>query len=303
MKTAVMKSNGVRDSTEERAIRNWAAEYAKNLVDVERRERKNADSSHASERASETSCGHVKLSDRVDSISGTSDATAATPKAVKTAYDKATEGITAAEVVQQRLEKEAEECRKTDRALLQRLAEEAEERESADYDLLQRLAEEADERKSADYDLLQRLLKEVEERRDADDLAGSQISEERDLRIAADNALSERASVLEEKAHVHNNKHLLDCITAERMEKWDRDLEFTEHIQDIIFGFEDELARIYGTMGVTVYDGGLFGMEQTDIALDGGMFDDEVTGAVDCRGFEPYVMSAEVNAVMDGGVY
>lgn len=285
MKTAVMKSNGVRDSTEERAARNWAAEYAKNLVDVERRERKNADSSHASERASETSCGHVKLSDRVDSISDTSDYTAATPKAVKTAYDKAAEGITATEVVQQRLEKEAEERQKADSVLLQRLAEEAEERESADYDLLQRL------------------LKEAEERRDADDLAGSQISEERELRTAADNALSERASVLEEKAHVHENKHLLDHITAERMEKWDRDLEFTEHIQDIIFGFEDELARIYGTMGVTVYDGGLFGMEQTDIALDGGMFDDEVTGAVDCRGFEPYVMSAEVNAVMDGGIY
>ena len=106
---------------------------------------------------------------------------------------------------------------------------------------------------------------------------------------------------VEKKAHTHDNMETLNSITAERVAKWDSDVEFAEfreYIQDIIFGFTDEFQRVYGAMGVTVYDGGIFGMVQSEIALDGGGFADEITGNVDCGGFEP--ITAEV-AVVDGG--
>ena len=72
-------------------------------------------------------------------------------------------------------------------------------------------------------------------------------------------------------------------------------------IEDMCFSFTDEFQRVYAAMGVTVYDGGIFGMEQSDIALDGGDFTEETTGNVDCGGFEP--LTAEVSAVVDGGEY
>ena len=109
---------------------------------------------------------------------------------------------------------------------------------------------------------------------------------------------------VEKKAHTHDNMETLNSITAECVAKWDSDVEFAEfreYIQDIIFGFTDEFQRVYGAMGVTVYDGGIFGMEQSDIALDGGDFTEETTGNVDCGGFEP--LTAEVSAVVDGGEY
>ena len=69
------------------------------------------------------------------------------------------------------------------------------------------------------------------------------------------------------------------------------------------FGFSDEFQRVYAAMGVTVYDGGIFGMKQSEIAIDGGDFADEITGTVDCGGFEPIIISTETGAVIDGGEY
>lgn len=96
MKTSIMKSNGVRDSTEERVTKNYAVEYAKRLVDKEKTEREKADNEHASELATGTKYGHVKLSDSVNSTLNVNNSVAATPKSVKTAYDKAVKGVKAA---------------------------------------------------------------------------------------------------------------------------------------------------------------------------------------------------------------
>ena len=56
---------------------------------------------------------------------------------------------------------------------------------------------------------------------------------------------------------------------------------------------------------MTVYDGGWFGMEQTDIPLDGGLFEDTEFTPLDCGGFEPYVIPSGggTGAVVDGGTY
>ena len=134
------------------------------------------------------------------------------------------------------------------------------------------------------------------------------------------------------KLHTHTNKSVLDGITADDIAAWDsikeqvsktqldeaiaaEEAERTEsdntiiamlnaakaYLEDMCFSFTDEFQRVYAAIGVTMYDGGIFGMEQSDIALDGGDFTEETTGNVDCGGFEP--LTAEVSAVVDGGEY
>lgn len=169
---------------------------------------------------SDTYYGHLKLSDSVDSTNGTGDGTAATPNAVKMAYDLANDANTAASVAQANIEAET----------------------------------------------------------------------------AARLKLDERLSTVEDTSHTHDNKNVIDDITVEDIENWNNIKEqvaqeqldaVKEYFDELCFGFTDEFQRIYGAIGVTVYDGGIFGMEQSEIALDGGDFAEETTGNVDCGGFEP----------------
>lgn len=95
METLETRGSGVRDSTEKNTEQNWLRECMRCLVGQEETQRKNADSSHAAECASETKYSHVRLSDSITDTSDTGGAVAATPKAVKTAYDKAADNIAA----------------------------------------------------------------------------------------------------------------------------------------------------------------------------------------------------------------
>lgn len=191
---------------------------------------------------SDTYYGHLKLSDSIDSTNGTGDGTAATPNAVKMAYDLANDANTAASVAQANIEAETAA------------------------------------RLSFDNDLQTRLSTENTER------------------ITADNILDERLATVEDTSHTHDNKNVIDGITVEDIENWNNIKEqvaqeqldaVKEYFDELCFGFTDEFQRIYGAIGVTVYDGGIFGMEQSEIALDGGDFAEETTGNVDCGGFEP----------------
>ena len=72
--TSLVRTNRVRDSTEEKAVQNYAAELAKRLVEQEAAERKAADealgtriTNHANETATDKKSSHVFLSDDVNS--------------------------------------------------------------------------------------------------------------------------------------------------------------------------------------------------------------------------------------------
>ena len=224
---------------------------------------------HAAEKATDSKYSHVKLSDSVTSASGISGATAATPAAVKTAYDKAVE-------VQNNLDTEKSSRQNADTVLQQNIDTEAANRQNADNALQQDIGAEA--------------------------LA----------RASADTGLDRRVKAVEDTAHTHVNKTVLDGISDPDIAAWNGITEqvtqaqldaVKAYLEELCFGFSDEFQRIYGAIGVNVYDGGIFGMEQNEIALDGGDFEDEVTGAVDCGGFEPIIISTEVGAVIDGGEY
>lgn len=247
---------------------------------------------HTASRGSSAVYGHVKLSDSVAASSST--ATAATPAAVKTAYDKAAQGVNDAAAVQTNLDTEVSN------------------RQSADGTLQQNINAEAAGRQSADTTLQQN------------------INSEASARTAADNALSSRVAVVEGKAHTHSNKTVLDGITAADIENWNGILEqvtqtqlneaiaaeaaerteadngiinmlnaVKAYFEDICFGFTDELQRVYAAIGITAYDGGIFGQEQDGAALDGGVFSDTDLVLFDCGGFEAISAGTSV----DGGTY
>ncbi len=261
MKTAIIKSNGVRDGTEERVTHNWAAEYAERLVEKEASERKKADDklsekidNHANERATGTKYSHVRLSDSVSSTLGTGSAAAATPYAVKQAYDKGVAGVNAAAGVQVNLNAEIAD------------------RQTADTVLQGKIDDEAADRQSADAEAQRR------------------ITLEEGIRESSDAALRAQIIDLYSLSHMHNNLDILDSITSERIKEWDSNVDFAEYKEYMrltIFGIVNELKRLYTAIGVNHYDGGLFGMTYDDAALDGGNFSEAVSGIVDCGGFEP----------------
>ena len=251
---------------------------------------------HTERKAGSTVYSHVKLSNSVTSTSGTDSAIAATPVAVKAAYDKAVSGVNAAAAVQKNLDTETTNRQNVDKALQQNIDDEAAARQNADSTLQ------------------------------------GNIDAEALTRATADTAFSGRITTVENKAHTHANKTVLDGISASDIAAWNgikeqvsktqldeaiaaEAAERTEsdnaikamlnaakaYLEDMCFGFTDEFHRVYSAMGVTVYDGGIFGMMQGEIALDGGGFTEETTGNVDCGGFEP--LTAEVSAVVDGGEY
>ncbi|MGN0150122.1 MAG: hypothetical protein ACI4C7_07745, partial [Clostridia bacterium] len=136
------------------------------------------------------------------------------------------------------------------------------------------------------------------------------INTEALVRASADTVLDGCVKAVEDTAHTHVNKTVLDGISESDIDTWNGIKEqvtqaqldaVKAYLEELCFSFSDEFQRIYGAIGVNVYDGGIFGMEQNEITLDGGDFEDEVTGAVDCGGFEPIIISTEVGAVIDGG--
>lgn len=185
-------------------------------------------------------------------------------------------------------------------------------RTNADSALQSSMDSEAAARASADNVLDSKITAERNARATADNTLDDKITAERNARTTAYNTLSGRVAVVEGKAHTHGNKSVLDGITALDVEKWNGIKEqvtqtqldaVASYLEEICFGFAEELDKLYTSIGITHYDGGIFGMPQDGAELDGGALDGEVLTALDCGGFEPYIISAEVNAVMDGGVY
>lgn len=267
-------------------------------------------------------------------------------------------------VLQQKITAEAAARANADTALDGKITTEANTRSSADTALGQRITTEVNARTTADNALQQNINTEAENRQTADNALQQKITAETTARETADNALDRRFKTVEEKAHTHTNKTVLDGITEERVTAWDGikeqvtqtqldeaiaaeaaarenadhvlqgniDAEAAEraaadaaettarteadnaiiamlnaakaYLEDMCFGFTDEFQRVYAAMGVNHYDGGIFGMAQNEIALDGGDFADEVTGTVDCGGFEPIIISTETGGtVIDGGTF
>ena len=116
---------------------------------------------HAAEKATDSKYSHVKLSDSVTSASGISGATAATPAAVKTAYDKAVE-------VQNNLDTEKSNRQNADTVLQQNIDTEAANRQNADNTLQQKINTEAATRQAAERVLQNNINDEISERKSAD---------------------------------------------------------------------------------------------------------------------------------------
>lgn len=230
---------------------------------------------HASEKATGSKYSHVELSDSVESTSKSSASIAATPYAVKQAYDKAAQGVSDAAAVQSNLNSE------------------------------------------------------ISARQSADSTLQTNINTEVSARKSADTALDTRVTAVEETSHTHANKSVIDGITADDVENWngiteqvtqtqldaaiaaeaeERDAadngiieslsEHEAYADELFYGLLEELLLLRNLIGVTSYDGGIFGMAQDGAALNGGDFDSEIEEGFDCGGFEPLA-----TAVVDGGQY
>lgn len=178
-------------------------------------------------------------------------------------------------------------------------------------------------RTSENSALNERISEEAAARTRADDNIGGRIDAEEtkrsqdDARIrsdfqAADAELKNRVGEVEKKTHTHGNKDVLDMIDSERVSRWDSKSEdgvkqsefelYREYIETVIRGAAERFAELWKTLGVVFFDGGIFGAEQTDAPLDGGLFEDTELTAFDCGDFEPAALSF-TEAVLDGGKY
>lgn len=163
--------------------------------------------------------------------------------------------------------------------------------------------------------------------------AASKITAETAERKAADSALNERINPLESVSHTHENKQLLDTIDIMRIREWDsvgekiteeqlggavaaeaeqrangdsENKSYIEFLEQICFGFSEQLQNIYAAMGCIVYDGGLFGAPDDGTELNGGEFGEAVGGTVDCGDFEPFlcgVSDGVPDSVINGGTF
>ena len=210
-----------------------------------------------------------------------------------------------------------------DTALSGRISAEESARTQADTALSGRISAEESARTQADTALSGRISDEESARTQADTALGGRIDAEEtkrsqdDARIrsdfqAADAEINNRVGEVAKKTHTHENKDVLDMIDSERVSRWDEKSEggvkqsefelYREYIETVIRGAAERFAELWRALGVVFFDGGIFGVEQTDAPLDGGLFEDTELTAFDCGGFEPAVLSF-TEAVLDGGKY
>ncbi len=162
-------------------------------------------------------------------------------------------------------------------------------------------------------DLAEQLSSEVTNRENGDAELKKTADADRDTQDKQNKTFTENIAALQKVAHSHENKEVLDEITDERVALWDtvKDFEseldlvdYKNYINDILFGYQREFALLYSIIGVTVYDGGIFGMEVDGEDIDGGDFDDEPESVIDCGDFEPITVSVgTATDTLDGGTY
>ncbi|MCC8170144.1 MAG: pyocin knob domain-containing protein [Oscillospiraceae bacterium] len=205
--------------------------------------------------------------------------------------------------LQNNIDAEAEAREAADTALQSNIDAEAEARESADTTLQSNITAETTARKSADATLQTNINTEATTRKSADTTLQSNIDAEATARKSADSAMSADIEALQELSHTHENKSVLDSITGERVEIWDSNVDFAEYKEyanEIFAGMMRELQNLYAAIGVTLFDGGLFGEEYLGASLDGGYFTDTDLVDFDCGGFDTVAVST---ASVDGGTY
>lgn len=95
-----------------------------------------------------------------------------------------------------------------------------------------------------------------------------------DDEINARGTLENVVNSLQILAHKHSNKNVLDTITEDRVAIWDKvkDLDkyfeyvdFKKFVEEIVYSYNQELQNLYTAIGITLYDGGIFGMEQNGL--------------------------------------
>ena len=153
---------------------------------------------------------------------------------------------------------------------------------------------------------------EVSNRIEVDNKLADRISQEAKERQRADEIMSGDINTLKSKAHTHDNKEVLDGITSDDVEKWNRiknqvtQEQLNEHAaynDELIAGLMREIMILQSALGIISYDGGLFEQDYDGIELDGGDFENEQESEFDCGDFEPLIISTQINAVLDGGKY
>lgn len=192
-----------------------------------------------------------------------------------------------------------------------------------------RIITEISDRKAENAATSNDIAAETAERKSADISLGNKIDKEIAERNTSESFLSRRIGSVETNSHSHGNKNILDCITDDDIQKWngiksqvskseldamvtaeareraDADnsviamLEnYAVFTSDMIFAAINELYNVYTVIGVKLFDGGVFGMEQTAV-FDGGIFDDTELAVFDCGGFEHTI----IPDILDGGIY
>lgn len=198
--------------------------------------------------------------------------------------------------------------------LQKQITDETDAREKADEALQQKILSETNARSAADDALGGRISGEISEREKADSLLEERIDKENAERKSSFSGLESRVSAAEQKSHTHSNKGILDGINEECVERWNAKSEtgvtksefdaLSAYIENLVMSAASGFDELWTAVGVTIFDGGIFGAEQTDTPLDGGLFEDAELEPLDCGGFEPYVMpSGGVGTVVDGGNY
>lgn len=209
------------------------------------------------------------------------------------------------------LDNEVKERQSGDSSLNTAINNEANTRQKADEANAKAISDEREARVSEDAKLRGSINTEIRERSSAQKELERSINGEITRSKAADTDMQSSIAGLQENAHTHSNKSVIDAITADDVDNWNgiksqvtkTELDAaTEHFEEIGFSLSAQFAILMNALGIVVYDGGWFGEKQEGVSLDGGAFEDENLDLFDCGGFEP-ISIGTTNAVTDGGTY
>lgn len=287
MKTSIVKSNGVRDSTEERVIQNWAAEYAKHEL-TKHREAVPID--HA-----DGSVTREKLADEIrDEMDGFSERISAAESAVSTMR----EDIDAISYTKM-------DC--------------------FDFGVYTVSSGEA-ERVFMDVSTgIPAVGKFVEFTVDADcaavaltvELFAQAVSPKIEIRhdfkaghrylaIVTENVSTASSTTGPSTIYAPvNGIARVVCDNGIFLCGGTGGGSDTEYILSVMRSERERVDELYTMLGYMVVDGGIFGMGDVWSIVDGGTFDDEPALIIDCGGFEARSILSAIknNSVLDGGTY
>lgn len=177
-------------------------------------------------------------------------------------------------------------------------------RQDADDALGRGLDIEIINRRNVDTILRQALEDEIRERQSIDVSLRQAIDDEMSERKTTDEKLRQDVTKLQETAHGHSNKSVLDEISEEQVSSWNLMGSNGTYIMELIGSLMTDVSQLQSALGLVVYDGGLFEQECNGDVLDGGDFNSEPSPVFDCGGFEPIVISTgSIESSVNGGQY